>query len=460
MLRRELFATLAFAKAAPAKINRAKPNILVIMPDQWRGIDLGCAGNHQVKTPNLDRLAKEGVHLADAVANCPVCTPARASLLTGKYPHAVTSNEPGGMSVNDLPFDPNQPTLPKALAAAGYFTGFIGKWHLHGGPRLPGFVPPGPARLGFEWWAGNICSHAYTRQTYFRNEPTPIAIPGYDTFGWTDLALEFLSTAKQRQQPWCLHLWYPTPHDPYLLPPGFEKSHDPAKIELRQNWIETPRNGSRRDIAGYYSAIACLDQQIGRVLANVPENTIVVFLSDHGDMLGSQGTLLKRKPWEESVRIPGIISWPDKIKPGVSHIPFSHVDVAPTLLGLAGLPALPKSQGFNYAPHLLGKPAKKALPDHAIILSYTKTESNEHAPWRGIRTSRWKYARFEDQPWVMYDLAKDPFELDNLATRPQQAKQRARFDRLIAAHMRRTGDTWQERFDVLRRPVPKSLPKS
>ncbi len=451
MLRRELLATL-FAKTTPAK-----PNILVIMPDQWRGIDLGCAGNAQVKTPNLDRLASQGMHLVEAVANCPVCTPARASLLTGRYPHSVASGEPGGMAANDLTFDPTQPTLAKALAAAGYFTGFIGKWHLRGGPRMPGFVPPGAARLGFEWWAGNICSHAYTKQTYFRNEPTPIPIPGYDSIGWTDLALEFLGIAEKQEKPWCLHLWYPTPHDPYLLPPGFEKAHDAAKIELRKNWVAVPRNGSRQDIAGYYSAIDCLDQQIGRVLAKLPPNTIVVFLSDHGDMLGSQGVLLKRKPWEESVRIPGIISWPGRIAPGVSHVPFSHVDVAPTLLGLAGLPALPRAQGFNYAPHLLGKPlGRKALPDHAVLVSYTKTESNEHGPWRGIRTRRWKYARFEDKPWVLYDLERDPFELNNLAASAEHAKQRARFDRMIASHMRRTGDTWVERFDVLRRPAAKT----
>jgi len=129
---------------------------------------------------------------------------------------------------------------------------------------------------------------------------------------------------------------------------------------LRNNWVAVPRNGSRQDIAGYYSAIDCLDQQIGRVLAKVPPNTIVVFLSDHGDMLGSQGVLLKRKPWEKSVRIPGIISWPGRIAPGVSHVPFSHVD---------------ETSGF---------------------------------------------------------------------------------DRLIAAHMRRTGDTWVERFDVLRRPAAKT----
>jgi len=182
-----------------------------------------------------------------------------------------------------------------------------------------------------------------------------------------------------------------------------------------------------------------------------------VFLSDHGDMLGSQGVLLKRKPWEESVRIPGIISWPGRIAPGVSHVPFSHVDVAPTLLGLAGLPALPRAQGFNYAPHLLGKPlGRKALPDHAVLVSYTKTESNEHGPWRGIRTRRWKYARFEDKPWVLYDLERDPFELNNLAASAEHAKQRARFDRMIASHMRRTGDTWVERFDVLRRPAAKT----
>src|SRR5215471_11592021 len=158
-MNRRQFLLSAAAAAVPAQ----PPNVLFIMPDQWRGMDLGYEGNEQVRTPNLDRLAREGVQFR-AVANCPVCTPARSILLTGKYAHTT------GTAVNDVPLPESEDTIAKILAGRGYYTGFIGKWHLQGGKRMPGFVPPGPRRFGFEYWAANICSHDYFNHHYFRDE--------------------------------------------------------------------------------------------------------------------------------------------------------------------------------------------------------------------------------------------------------------------------------------------------
>ncbi|MGH9657419.1 MAG: sulfatase family protein, partial [Bryobacteraceae bacterium] len=349
----------AFGAAAQPK----PPNILVIMPDQWRGMDLGAAGNRQVRTPHLDRLAAEGVHFTGAVANTPVCTPARSILLTGKYAHETQT------AVNDVPLPDGEVTIAETLAARGYYTGFIGKWHLEGGKRLPGFVPPGPRRQGFEFWAANICSHAYFDQQYFRDGPEPIRMPGYEVFTWTDLALEFLDNARRKAKPYCLYVEYGPPHDPYLAPPGYETMYDPESIELRKNWrAGSARNGTRKDIAGYYAAIACLDREIGRLLDRVDDNTIVVFTSDHGDMLGSQGTFLKRKPWEESVRVPGILRWPAGFRGGwKSDAPFSHVDVVPTLLGLAG--AGRKLSGFDYSNLLRGR--GRRTPEYAHLAIHT-----------------------------------------------------------------------------------------
>ncbi|MCS7024657.1 MAG: sulfatase-like hydrolase/transferase [Bryobacteraceae bacterium] len=424
------------------------PNLLFLMPDQWRAQDLGCMGNRQVRTPVLDKLASEGVLFTSAVANCPVCTPARGILLTGRYPHQT------GTPVNDVPLRQDQPTLAKVLQKAGYYTGFVGKWHLHGGPRLPGFVPPGPARQGFEFWAANICSHAYFRSQYFRDDPTPIPIPGYDSITWTDLGIEFLEKARARKQPFCLYLQYTPPHDPYLLPPGHEKDYSPEEIQLRPNWREgAKRLGTRKDIAGYYSAINFLDSEIGRLLKRLDElgqrdNTIVYFLSDHGDMLGSQGTFLKRKPWEESTQVPGIFRWPRAIAPGRKlDAPFSHIDAVPTLLGLCGIEPPPGLEGFNYADYILGK--SRRTPDYAMLMIYTKTELNEWDCWRGLRTRRYKYARFEHKPWVLYDLKNDPYELHNLVDSPAHRKLRARFDAIIDQHMDRVKDSWKELEDWL-----------
>ena len=137
MQRPEFLSAMGAAASAAGGAEAQRPNVLVLMPDQWRGQDLGSMGNEQLRTPVLDRLAREGTQFTNAVANCPVCTPARACLLTGKYPHQVK------MAVNDVPLAVGEVTIAELLQRAGYFTGFIGKWHLHGGKRDPGFVPPG-----------------------------------------------------------------------------------------------------------------------------------------------------------------------------------------------------------------------------------------------------------------------------------------------------------------------------
>ena len=414
-----------------------RPNILFIMPDQWRGMDLGSMGNAQVRTPNLDRLAREGVQFTGAVANCAVCTPARGTLLTGKYAHTI------GVAVNDVPLPSDQATIAKILRDAGYYTGFIGKWHLEGGKRLPGFVPPGPRRQGFEFWAANICSHDYFHQQYFRDDPAPIKMPDYETFTWTDLAVEFLDKAKSKAKPFCLYLQYAPPHDPYLAPPGFENMYDPEKIELRKNWeAGAKRFGTKKELAGYYSAIACLDQEIGRLLSKVPGNTIVVFTSDHGDMHGSHGTFLKRKPWEESVRVPAIFHWTKGVQGGRRlDVPFSHVDVVPTLLGLCGVRSPVAMHGVDHSSVLRGKTQK--TPEFSHLMSYTVTELDEFGVWRGLRSRQYKYARFEKKPWLLYDLEHDPFEMNNLVDDPARQKLIARLDKEIEAQMSRTGDTWK-----------------
>jgi arylsulfatase A-like enzyme len=427
--------------AASMAVSERPPNVLFIMPDQWRGMDLGYAGNDQVRTPNLDRLAEEGVQLK-AVANCPVCTPARSILLTGKYAHATRTG------VNDVPLPSGEQTIATILAVHGYYTGFIGKWHLQGGKREPGFVPPGPRRFGFEYWAANICSHDYFHQHYFRDVPNPIPMRGYDAVTWTDLGLEFLEKAEAKRKPYCLYLQYPSPHNPYLPPPGFENMYDPAQIRLRKNWQKGAKQlGSAKDIAGYYAAIGCLDREIGRLLAKIDNNTIVVFTSDHGDMLGSHGLFLKRKPWEESVRVPGIVRWPAGMKAAkTTEAPFSHVDVVPTLLGLCNVKVPHTMHGFDYAHFLRGK--SQRTPNYAHMMMYTSTETGEFGPWRGLRSNEYKYAEFHDKPWLLYDLEKDPFEMNNLADDPRYSNLMRMLHGAVKHEMERTGDKWDEQRDA------------
>src|SRR3954453_7524396 len=172
-----------------------RPSILLILPDQMRGQALGCMGNPDVRTPNLDRLVAQGLLFHNTFANTPVCCPARANFLTGKYAHR------NGMVANDLRLRETEVTIAEILARAGYRTGFIGKWHLDGGPREPGFVPPGPRRQGFEFWAANECSHTHFKNHYFRDTAVPIPIRTFEPEGWTDIALQFLDASRTDKRP-------------------------------------------------------------------------------------------------------------------------------------------------------------------------------------------------------------------------------------------------------------------
>ena len=315
------------------------------MPDQMRGMDMGCMGNGEIHTPNLDRLASEGLLCRNTFANTPVCCPARAVILTGKYAHEH------GLVANDLRLRETETTLAEILAAQGYRTGFIGKWHLDGGIRLPGFVPRGPRRQGFAFWAASECDHSHFRPVYFRDSEQPIVDHRFEPVVWTDRAIEFLDQVGD--QPFLLEVAMGPPHDPYGAPDEYMRLYDPARLTMRPNWVEGVPGAGRRDVAAYYAAITAIDEQVGRLMKALEDraraqDTIVVFISDHGNMMGSHGQRHKRKPWEESIRIPGIIRFPGKVQPGRSSSAIvTHVDLAPTLLSLCGVPVPAAMQGTD-----------------------------------------------------------------------------------------------------------------
>lgn len=416
-----------------------RPSILLILPDQWRGQDLGCMGNLNVRTPNIDRLASQGILVRNTFANTPVCCPARATLLTGKYAHR------NGMVANDLRLRESERTIAEVLAESGYRTGFIGKWHLDGGKRLPGFVPPGPRRQGFAFWAANECDHRHFRPTYFRDTDQPITEQRFEPEVWTDRAIEFLKQVGD--EPFFLEVALGPPHDPYGAPEQFMKLYDPTKLTMRPNWVEGVPGAGRTELAAYYAAMTAVDEQVGRLLRALDEvgraaDTIVLFTSDHGNMLGSHGQRLKRKPWEESIRVPGILRYPAKVKAGrTSEVLLSHVDLAPTLLALCGV-AVPKDmQGTDLSGVVLGRDEEG--PDSAffeILVTYGG-DGTPH-PWRGVRTDRHMYARTETRPWVLYDLEADPYELKNLADDPAHAVLRQEMEAKLEVWMKRTGDSW------------------
>jgi arylsulfatase A-like enzyme len=423
------------------KANQERPpNIVFILPDEWRGQALGCMGNPDVQTPNLDRLASEGLLLRNTFSNSPVCCPARACIQTGTY----TSRN--GMVANDLRLREDERGIADSFAQAGYRTAYVGKWHLDGGPREPGFVPPG-RRHGYQHWAANECNHNYFYNWYFRDENVPIVTHEYTPKVFTDLAVEFLYELQQ-DKPFFLMLSFAAPHDPYLAPEKYMDLYDAEKLTMEPNWVEGTPGGGRKDLAGYYAGITAIDDQMGLLFQTLSElgleeNTIVLFSSDHGNMLGSQGQFLKRKPWEESIRVPGIIRYPKKIAPNrKSDALFSHVDIAPTLLSLCGIPIPAAMQGSDLSGLILG--SEEYGPEAAYFQIFGPYEAS-HLPagWRGIRTEHYMYARFATGPWLLYDLKKDPYEMMNLIHDASAQDVMHELDNKLTAWMAKVGDSWK-----------------
>ncbi len=441
--RREFAAAVVGAPFISANASAKRPNILFILPDQLRAQALGCLGDENAQTPNIDKLSREGLLVPDTFANTPVCCPARANLLTGRYAHK------NGMVANDLRLGLLETTISQTLASAGYRTGFIGKWHLDGGPRMPGYIPPGPRRRGFEFWAANECNHSHFNSQYFRDSPDPIPIRKFEPEVWADLGIEFLRGAKSDSRPFYLSIQMGPPHDPYKAPPEYSRRFDPAKLRLRPDWRGGVRGATRQDIAEYYAMLAAVDDQVGRLLGalddlGLRDDTIVLLSSDHGDMLGSHGQRLKRKPWEESIRVPGIIRYPRRIKAGsTSNAFFTHVDFAPTLLSLCDVKIPATMQGGDLSRIFTGASHGRE-PDSAFLQIFGPYQSDgTDAGWRGIRTRRYLYARYETEPWTLYDLDKDPFQMNNLAKDPGSNNLIGILDRQLSAWMQRTGDSWK-----------------
>lgn len=432
-------------------------NVLFLFPDQMRAQAMGCMGNSDVKSPHLDKLASEGLLFRNHLANTPVCCPARAIILTGKYAHT------NGMVANDLRLRESETSVAELFAEAGYRTGFIGKWHLDGGPRQPGWIPPGPRRQGFEFWAANEVSHRHFDTQYFRDDPEPIPIKRFEAEVWADLGIEFLQQTREDQRPFFLTIQMGPPHNPYIAPEDYMAMYDPEAITLRPNYKGEESNPApdsnpnrripgRKEITAYYAMVTALDAEVGRLMAELDalglrDNTIVVVSSDHGDMLGSQGVRLKRKPWEESIKVPGIVRHPRAPGGRVTDELFSHVDMAPTLLSLCGLDSAPGMQGSDLSAVILGE--SETGPESAyfqILGPYIS--GGVEAGWRGVRTKRYMYARTREAPWVLYDLEADPYELDNLVGKPEAAEIQAEMEGKIAAWMERTGDSWDYDWTV------------
>ena len=463
------------------------PNILLVYADQMRYDCAGFAGNPDVRTPHLDRLAAEGVCFDAAFTSYPLCTPFRASLLTGKYAHRT------GVYSNHFPIDPDQPSLAPCLREVGYRAGHIGKWHLYGGPK-PGFVPPGPHRLGFDHMVGYNRGHRYMDAIFYRDTEQPWHCRRFEPDFQTEHAIEFMQQAAA-EGPFLAWVCFGPPHFPMDMPAHWRRMYHPDRITLpagtpdpalqkrraRQRTrlefggderfgersrtdpvpgmdpdIET-EGQIRKFVAGYYGMISAIDHNVGRLLdwldaSGLARDTLVVFLSDHGDMLGQHGSLCgaKRQAFRSSAQVPLLCRWPGRFSPRrVPSLVDVAVDTMPTLLDLCGVDIPAGVQGTSFRSLLAGSDAPTR--DH-VQYQLMKAEfggrSERHVrPERGIRTREWLYVRKQDRPLYLFDQIGDPGEVHNRVDTPDCADIQAELDARVRANMAATGDAWELQMD-------------
>lgn len=466
-----------------------RPNILIIYPDQMRYDAMGCSDNPVIKTPHIDRLSREGVHFQEAYTSFPICCPFRASMLTGKYA------QKHGMTQNHFPLRGDQKFLAECLRDAGYRTGYIGKWHLEGGPK-PGFVPP-DRRFGFEHFIGFNRGHDYMSSIYYDDEGQAYHSARYEPDYQTDQFLEFIqhSANAPDNKPFFGYLSYGPPHFPmdmpeYMrhvyrhdevpLPPGVPDPQLQQQIQTHRNDIlcgGDPRSGHkshaaqetkmkgeveseaeiREYIAEYYGMISNIDWNLGRILneldrLDIANNTMVVFLSDHGDMLGQHGSYcgIKCQPHRAAMQVPLIIRYPKRFKPGrTKALVDVGVDMMPTLLDMCDLAAPDEMQGQSYLPVLDGENVEARDAIWYQVFTQTGGNPGEFAPFaqRGIRTREWLYVRHKHERVMLYNEKSDYSEQINLVNDPQYNTLMEKFDRQLEAHMQQSGDDWDMAAD-------------
>jgi arylsulfatase A-like enzyme len=446
---------LLLAPGALGAVNQPKPppNVLFVLADQWRAQAFGFAGDANVKTPHLDRLAGQSVRFINAIAGMPVCCPTRASLLTGQRPLTT------GVFMNDVPLNPQAATLSKVLGGAGFDTAYIGKWHLNGDGRSR-FIPQ-ERRQGFDYWKALECTHDYNHSCYYADGPQKLYWNGYDAIAQTEDAATYLRAHARSPKPFFLFLAWGPPHDPYsTAPEKYRALYSPAKVELLSNVPEAMRDTARQLLAGYYAHCTALDDCLDTLLLVLKEtglerNTLLVFTSDHGDLLGSHGGRNKQQPFDECVRVPLLFHWPAGLGTRGRKLDalINSEDFMPTILGLCGV-SIPRTvEGLDYSGYLRGG---KNPSDGAALISCAApfgqwTRNAGGREYRGVRTLRHTYVRDLTGPWLLFDDQQDPGQMNNLAGTPGCAGLQRKLDALLNRKLAQAHDQFLPAQEYLRR---------
>jgi len=446
-------------------MNKPRPNIVFIMSDDHASHAMSCYGSRINQTPNLDRIANGGMRFDNCFCTNAICTPSRAAILTGTYNHV---NE---VTTLATPMDNRLQTFPKLLQDNGYQTGIFGKWHLGTGPdHCP---------TGFDDWAVLPGQGRYHNPEFIFKGPnggTKRTVPGYVTDLITDMSLDFLKD-RDRDRPFCLLYHHKAPHRPWYPDekhadmylnedvPEPETLHDQyenrssaaAAAEMRVGVHMTPTDlkceipkempekelrewAYQRYIKDYLRVVASIDDNVGRVLdfldeEGLTENTLIIYTSDQGFFLGDHGWYDKRFMYEESLRMPFILRYPKEVQPGsVNDDTLLNVDFASLFLDLAGVQIPSDFQGRSFREILKGD----TPPDWRKAMYYRywmhKSHHNVYAHY-GIRTETHKLIYYYsdalgqagtidetyEPEWELFDLRKDPHELNNVYSDPAYA---------------------------------------
>jgi arylsulfatase A-like enzyme len=433
---------------------KQRPNLIYFFADQWRRQAVGYEGEDHVITPNIDSFAQEGTIFSNAVTCSPLCSPHRASLLTGRYPSStgVYTNCKVGA---DVMLKPDEICIGDVLAENGYQTGYIGKWHLDlpelnvseqpesGAEGWDAYTPPGPKRHGFQYWYSYGAWDEHLSPHYWKDSPEKIKVNQWSVEHETDQALKFIQN-RNSDKPFALFLSWNPPHSPFdQVPEKYKKLYNRDQITLRENVTHSTFSvhtgetvdGDIEELKdkqlNYFAAISGIDDQFGRILQflkteKLEENTIVVLTSDHGEMMGSHGLMAKHVWYEESIGVPFCIRWPRMIPQTRIDLLLNTVDIMPTLLRLLDLEIPSSVEGADLSEYILNQ--EGGGPGEAYISAYPGRKeaieafhnaglNNREYGWRAVRTHEFTYvihhgyAPEDAMVRLLYDLKNDKYQL-------------------------------------------------
>ncbi|MFH1566548.1 MAG: sulfatase-like hydrolase/transferase [Gemmatimonadota bacterium] len=392
---------------------------MVFFTDQQRWDTVGLHGNPLGLTPHFDRVARAHTHVAQAFTCQPVCGPARACLQTGLYATAT------GCHTNGIPLPLHHRTLAQYFAAAGYATGYIGKWHLY--ERESKGPVPASHRFGYQYWLGsNILEFTSTEYdcVVYDNDERAVKLPGYRVDALTDAAIRYVDA--HRAEPFFLFLSYIEPHhqnhvDDHPPPDGYREPYTGRWVPPD---LAALGGSAHQHLGGYYGQVKRLDEAFGRLLdalksLGLDDDTVVLFTSDHGSHFRTRNSEYKRSCHESSIRVPTLLAGPGFVGGGQISELVSLVDLPPTLLDAAGFEVPGHMQGRSLLPLVRGE--RQGWPEEIFV------QISESQVGRAVRTRRWKYGvdapglssrehagspRYVEQ--YLYDLQHDPYELRNL----------------------------------------------